>query len=260
MSSKSSGFLPIASRREFVSNDYRRGVKVLSAIEQELLHCDEFQISVAFITMGGIEPLLQTFRELERRRIPGKILTTDYLMFNDPNALNKLLSLKNIDLKLYRTDPERGGFHTKGYIFRSGELYRMIIGSSNLTQTAITKNQEWNTKAVGRRSREVIRSVLDAFDLLWGDPNSIPYAECREEYRSKYALAKKQHQIAVQEPVVQIRQYRLTPNKMQAAFTERLAEIAGNGESRALLISATGDRVIIVIRHRRPEDKRVLAA
>ena len=57
----------LAYRPQFVSNDYKEGKKVLSAIEDELLACDEFAISVAFITMGGITPLLQTFKELESK-------------------------------------------------------------------------------------------------------------------------------------------------------------------------------------------------
>lgn len=84
----------LAFRPEFVSNDYKQGKKVLSSIEQELNNCNEFCISVAFITQSGITPLLQTLKELERKNIPGKILTTDYLMFSDPDALEKLSSLK----------------------------------------------------------------------------------------------------------------------------------------------------------------------
>ena len=86
----------LAYRPEFLSNDYKRGRKVLSSIEEELKKCDEFCISVAFITMSGITPLLQIFKELEEKNIPGKILTTDYLTFSDPKALEKLHSLKNI--------------------------------------------------------------------------------------------------------------------------------------------------------------------
>lgn len=62
---------------QFVSNNYKEGKKVLSSIEDELLVCDQFQISVAFITLGGIEPLLQTLKELEKKHIPGEILTTN---------------------------------------------------------------------------------------------------------------------------------------------------------------------------------------
>lgn len=41
-------------RPQFVSNNYKEGKKVLSSVEDELLACDRFQISVAFITMSGI--------------------------------------------------------------------------------------------------------------------------------------------------------------------------------------------------------------
>ena len=85
-----------AYRPQFVSNNYREGRKVLSSVEDELLHCDCFMISVAFITLGGIEPLLQTLKELEQRGIPGEILTTDYLTFSEPKALKKLADFRNI--------------------------------------------------------------------------------------------------------------------------------------------------------------------
>lgn len=44
----------LAYRPQFVSNNYKEGRKVISSIEDELLLCEEFAISVAFITMGGI--------------------------------------------------------------------------------------------------------------------------------------------------------------------------------------------------------------
>lgn len=77
----------ITYRPQFISNDHKQGKKVLSSIEDELLSCDQFQISVAFITLGGITPLLQTLRELEVKGIRGEILTTNYLNFSEPRAL-----------------------------------------------------------------------------------------------------------------------------------------------------------------------------
>ena len=52
---------------QFIRNNYHEGKKVLAAIEDELLACDHFRISVAFITMNGITPLLQTLKILEGR-------------------------------------------------------------------------------------------------------------------------------------------------------------------------------------------------
>ena len=71
----------------------KRVKKLFLLLNEELLRCEQFQISVAFITMGGITPLLQTLKELERKRIPGQILTTNYLDFSEPRALAKLNEL-----------------------------------------------------------------------------------------------------------------------------------------------------------------------
>lgn len=150
----------LAYRPEFVSNDYKQGKRVISSIEQELMNCEEFFISVAFITLGGITPLLQTLKELEGRGIQGKILTTDYLAFNDPLALEKLDSLKNIELKMFCTNEDKDGFHTKGYIFKKEEIYRIIVGSANMTAGALKVNREWNTKLVGYESGEVVGDIL----------------------------------------------------------------------------------------------------
>ena len=90
----------LAFKPQFVSNNHQEGKKVISSIEDELLSCDKFQISVAFITMSGITPLLQTLKELEEKNIPGEILTTNYLSFSEPRALKKLHELKNIQIKM----------------------------------------------------------------------------------------------------------------------------------------------------------------
>ena len=66
----------------------------------------------------GFESLSMILKELEQKGVPGKILTTDYLTFSQPKALDRLAQLKNIELKMFRTNSEVGGFHTKGYISR----------------------------------------------------------------------------------------------------------------------------------------------
>lgn len=55
------------------------------------------------------------------------------------------------------------GFHTKGYIFKKEEIYRIIIGSSNMTSAALTSNREWNTKVVSTEQGEVanLRKILE---------------------------------------------------------------------------------------------------
>lgn len=233
----------LAYRPEFISNNYKLGKKVLVSIEEELQRCEEFCISVAFITKSGITPLLQTLKDLEQKNIPGKILTTNYLMFSEPEALEKLAGLKNIELKMFVASSETGGFHTKGYIFREEEIYRIIIGSSNMTLSAITKNKEWNTKIVSTEQGELAQAVLQEFDELWQDEHTLAFQDFIDSYRQEYLnekMIRKQKQQAVSEQVVELENYRLKPNKMQVAFVKNVMEMRAQHIDRALLLSSTG--------------------
>ena len=49
----------------------------------------------------GCPPLLQTLKELEEKGNKGQILTTNYLNFSEPRALEKLNGLKNITRRKY---------------------------------------------------------------------------------------------------------------------------------------------------------------
>lgn len=227
-------------RPQFVLNNHKKGKKVLSSIEDELLSCDGFQISVAFITMSGITPLLQTLKELEKRNIKGEILTTNYLNFSEPGALKKLNELSNITLKMYDVEVAAEGFHTKGYIFKKDELYRIIIGSSNITSAALTNNREWNTKLISTEQGEVAKEIVAEFNSLWNSKYALSFDDFYENYKARYCIIKHQREVAKQEEITSIEKYKLQPNSMQVGFITNLKKILDAGEDRALLISATG--------------------
>ena len=230
----------LAYQPEFVSNNPDEGKKVISSIEEELLKCDRFQISVAFITMGGITPLLQTLKELETRGIPGQILTTNYLDFSEPEALRKLHELNNISLKMYDVEAAGNGFHTKGYIFKKEEIYRIIIGSSNLTGKAITCNREWNTKLISTENGSLAVEILKEFRKLWNSPFAKEFDDFYEQYKERYNIISHQRELAKQDEIPSFEKYTLKPNSMQEAFVANLKKIVAAGENKALLISSTG--------------------
>lgn len=230
----------LAYKPEFITNNYKEGKKVLSSIEDELLRCDRFQISVAFITEGGIEPLLSIFKELEKKNVSGQILTTNYLSFSEPKALKKLSELSNITIKMYDSEKAGCGFHTKAYIFEKDNVYRIIVGSSNLTDSALSKNKEWNTKIVSSESGEMAQNILKEFDVLWNSEYAFSFDTFFEEYKEKYEIVKKQRALAREEKITSIEKYRLTPNSMQVGFINNLKKLIEAGEDKALLISATG--------------------
>lgn len=210
--------------------------KVINSIRDELRDCDEFIISSAFITMGGITPLLEEFRYLENNNIKGKILTTDYLNFTEPKALRKLQSFKNIEVKLY--SQKKDGFHTKGYLFRKGDVFTGIVGSSNMTMNALTVNKEWNVEFTSLAEGEMLLEIGREFKTLWDNADDLcdvlPFYEKIYGDNKRFADLKSLTKKIKQENIT------LTPNYMQEQFLENIRNLISHGESRAILVSATG--------------------
>ena len=210
--------------------------KVINSIKDELRNCDEFIISSAFITMGGITPLLADFEYLENHNIKGKILTTDYLNFTDPKALRKLQEFDNIQIKLYSQEKE--GFHTKGYIFKRGNVYKGIVGSSNLTMNALTVNKEWNVEFTSLDEGEMLLKIKNEFNRLWEEADNLDdvlpaYEKIYDDNRRFTDLRKINEEIK-QKNIV------LAPNVMQEDFLNNLRTLIMQGEDKAILVSATG--------------------
>lgn len=225
-------------RPKLLSNDMRRGRKVISSLNSELSKCSSFDFSVAFITQGGIEPLLQTLKELEKHKVPGRIITTDYLAFSEPKALEKLNDLENIEVRMYRTInvPNQFGFHTKGYLFSYPNGFKKaLVGSSNMTQSALSVNREWNLEFSSRGEGSLIRDLQNEFEELW--EQSTPLDKIIDLYRT---IHEEKKNVVRQEKIVSIEQIKLEPNSMQLGFIASLDDLIARGASRALLISATG--------------------
>ena len=213
-------------------NDSARDVKVLSSVITAIDSCDRFDFSVAFITMGGLSTLYQSFRDVQERGIKGRILTTDYLTFNDPDALEWLLDKTNIEVRICE---ER--FHTKGYIFYNGDSVTTLIGSSNLTDEALCVNLEWNLKVNSHQNDKLTSSILSEFERMWASAAPLT-KEWIAEYRLRYELHNKPRSEEESEEFSGVRE--IKPNEMQIEALESLRNLREEGKTRALLISATG--------------------
>lgn len=145
-----------------------RNQNVLTSIINELEKCKTFYISVAFITESGLTSLKRVLYDLKQKGVQGKLITSNYLGFNTPKMYKELLKLKNVEIRL--TDIE--GFHAKGYIFEHENYSSMIIGSSNLTSTALKTNYEHNVLLSTHKNGELIYNVQSQFFDLW--EKSIP--------------------------------------------------------------------------------------
>lgn len=207
--------------------------KIIINLRKELENCDEFIISVAFITEGGLSLILEQLKELENRNIRGKILTGDYLNFTEPKALKRLLNYKNIELKILSKEK----FHAKGYFFKKGNLWTLIIGSSNLTQTALTVNFEWNLKINSLEDGKITKDILNNFEEIFERLPKLDL-EMIENYEKVYKLSKEYLKIQEKNQNSLFKED-IKPNFMQKEALENL-KLLRESEDKGLLISATG--------------------
>ena len=220
----------------FLYNDSFKRKKVINDIVKNLRTAEEFSISVAFITMSGLQLLKGVFEELLAKGIKGRILTTDYLCFTEPDALLFIKEyLPNIEVRMYKTENSKIGFHTKGYLIKQKGIYKLIIGSSNITDAALTVNKEWNTELVSTEEGGFVKDVLDEFNSLWEKATKLD--EYIDTYKKIYIENKRY--VANKTASGQIKIEEIKPNQMQIEFVNCFLKIIEN-QKRGLLISSTG--------------------
>jgi superfamily II DNA or RNA helicase/HKD family nuclease/phage repressor protein C with HTH and peptisase S24 domain len=219
---------------ELLVNQRKPQRKVLTTILQELENCDAFYISVAFATTSGVASIINTLETIEKRGVKGQVLVSQYLNFTQPEALKRLLQFSNIDLRIATT----GNAHSKGYIFENESCYNLIIGSSNLTASALASNKEWNLKVTALHASSIVDKVLSEFNVDFNNA-VIVTPEFILGYKAIYEnqrLFNRTQQVQIQtETLVAIK-----PNTMQVDALANLKELRHTNKNKGLIISATG--------------------
>lgn len=219
---------------QIIYNDYNSGSNLLVELLQELQTCKRFYFAIAFITQSGLICLKECLKLLQEKNITGDILTTDYLYFNQPKALQELQQYPNLNIRIYTKE----NFHIKGYIFEQNDYYTLIVGSNNLTQTALKANKEWSLKINSLANGALINNTLSQFQQMWQE--AIPLTDIwLKQYTDKYhSLQKLKRQFATAQENISTND--ITPNKMQQEALTALAKLQQDNKHKALLISATG--------------------
>lgn len=219
---------------QIIYNDYNSGSNLLVELLQELQTCKRFYFAIAFITQSGLICLKECLKLLQEKNITGDILTTDYLYFNQPKALQELQQYPNLNIRIYTKE----NFHIKGYIFEQNDYYTLIVGSNNLTQTALKSNKEWSLKINSLANGALINNTLSQFQQMWQE--AMPLTDIwLKQYADKYhSLQKLKRQFATAQENISTND--ITPNKMQQEALKALEKLQQDNKHKALLISATG--------------------
>lgn len=201
-------------------------------ISKLLKECDSFIFNVAFINFSGLQLLLDIFKELEKKDVKGKILTSTYLNFTEVKAIEKINKFSNLELKIFDCNSNNKGFHSKAYIFECKDEYKILIGSSNITASAFKTNIEWNIKTINKKDDSFLIDILSEFNILWNDSF---YAS--DEFLTKYDSFKKS--------LLDTKKGFIYDNKPKSNFMQRnalssLKSLRLNNENKALIIAATG--------------------
>lgn len=210
------------------------GSTVEHALVEELSRCSAFSWSVAFISPGAIAQLKQHFRDF---RGAGRIVTSDFLGFNQPRAFAELLklgALTGIDVRRHSAP----GFHPKGYVFEHDNSVTAIIGSSNLTSSALSRNHEWNLRVSATHGSDLgnqFRRLLEE-----QDGSSEPLTqEWIDAYAATY-LEPARRGAGVAAPGTSSGPTIIEPNSMQKDALIALDLARAQGAERAIIVSATG--------------------
>ena len=125
-------------------------------------------------------------------------------------------------------------------MFEKEKYHSVIIGSSNISQSALYSAEEWNVKMTDSSFFNIYEKSLNQFEKLWHSNEAI---ELTEDFIDEYEKYKKsintQNTFDYRKTKIK-RKNEFIPNSMQKRVLEKLKETRENGNKKGLVISATG--------------------
>ena len=164
-------------------------VSLESELKREIMSADEIYLLVSFIRSTGINLIFNQLKDYCQSGKPLKIITTTYIGATDFNAIKKLSTLPNTEIKIsYNSSVDR--LHAKSYLFlRNTGFHTAYVGSSNLSEAALTEGLEWNVKVTQQELPHIVKEIRHTFDSYWGNPLFETYVSGRDDERLKKALS-----------------------------------------------------------------------
>ncbi|NTW38503.1 MAG: DEAD/DEAH box helicase [Cellulomonadaceae bacterium] len=200
----------------------------------ELGKSTSFTFSVAFVSPGAIAQLKQRLVDYDGT---GRIITSDFLGFNQPRAFAELLHLaEHAGIEVRRHTAK--GFHPKGYIFDRGRSVTAMIGSSNLTSSALSQNHEWNLMVSAAAESDLAAQLRRLVDEQVASSEPLTQ-EWIDDYAATY-VAPPRRSRAARAPDGEPSPDNVEPNAMQQDALLALDLARAEGARRAIIISATG--------------------
>lgn len=217
-----------ANQVALISN--KCGQNTYSTLKIEIETATTFCGLVAFISQAMLAPLKLWLKNRAATLPAARLIVSTYLYFNSPSVFCELLKLPNVEIKVI-TQP---ALHAKGWVFDHGKTSTALVGSANLTPSALLKNIEWSVLVNQAQDSQFIAQIKAEFEQYWRTATPLSeawLADYRRQY-AKNAPKKPTAKPSANQPVV--------ANTMQKNALVSLAQLHQTNVKKALLIAATG--------------------